>query len=236
MDNGWIKLHRKILLNPICQRPQYLALWVLLLLKANHKPQQVMWNGGILIVKDGQLITGRKQLSSESGIPETTIEDILKFLEGQGQIRQDTTTKYRVITILNWQTHQKSDSKATAKRQQADTNKNVKKDKNVRSNTTTAQSAGDETAQFIHLFKPVNPSLERLYGRQPQREASQRLLKLHPFEWWERFMQAYAVKFPDRFCPKATTPIQLEEKLGQIVGYAEREKREAIKSRNQVVI
>lgn len=32
-------------------------------------------------------------------------------------------------------------------------------------------------------------------------------------------MAAYSVKLEDRYCPKATTPIQLEEKLGSIMAY-----------------
>lgn len=78
----------------------------------------------------------------------------------------------------------------------------------------------DEIAKFIHLFKEINPMIGKLYGRMPQRDAAVRLLKLHPLEWWEKFMVAYAIRLEDRFCPKATTPIQLEEKLGAIMAYA----------------
>jgi len=134
MEQGWIKLHRKILENPIIQKPNYLALWIILLLKANHQDKKFMWNGNIILVKEGQMITGRKELSRETSIPESTIEDILKFLERQHQIQQQKTTKYRIITIVNWVKHQdknsKSDNKATTKQQQTDTNKNEKNEKN----------------------------------------------------------------------------------------------------------
>jgi hypothetical protein len=193
-----------------------------------------MHDGGLLIIKEGQLITSREKLAEASGLSPSTIERALKFLESEQQIEQHTTTKYRLITIVNWKDYQESGQPSG---QPMDSRRHTNKnDKNVKKNTTTAQGADDDTSKFIFLFKPINPSLERLYGRPPQREAAQRLLKLHPLEWWERFMPAYATKFPERFCPKATTPIQLEEKLGQIVGYAERIKRDAVNSRNQVVI
>lgn len=95
--------------------------------------------------------------------------------------------------------------------------KDIHKDKEK----DTEQSSGDEIAQFIHLFKEINPSIGRLYGRPPQRSAAERLLKLHPLSWWEKFIPAYAQKMTERFCPKATTPTQMEEKLGQIYVYAE---------------
>jgi len=80
------------------------------------------------MIKEGQLVTGRKQLSKDTGIPETTIERILEALEKEGQIGQEKNTKYRVITILHWKDYQTSDSKRTANGQQTDTNKNVKKE------------------------------------------------------------------------------------------------------------
>lgn len=130
MENGWIKLHRKIIGKGFYNKSQYFHLWVHLLLCANHDSKEFMWNGNIILVKEGQMITGRKELSQQTGIPQSTIEDILKFLETQHQIRQQKTTKYRLITIVNWVKHQKSDSKsnsrATTEQQQADTNKNVR--------------------------------------------------------------------------------------------------------------
>lgn len=134
MDNGWIKLHRKLLENPIMKRPLWAWLWVVLLLKANHKETKMIWNNNIIIVKEGQFITGRKELSKTSGIPESTIENILKYLENSSQIRQQKTTKYRLITIVNWKDYQKPDNKPTTSRQQADTNKNDNNEKNDKKN------------------------------------------------------------------------------------------------------
>ncbi len=107
-------------------RPAYISLWVHLLMMANHNEAEFMWNGGIIKIQPGQLLTGRKALSERTGIPESSVEDILNFFEKATQIRQQKTTKHRLITILNWEKHQISDNKATTEQQQADTNKNVK--------------------------------------------------------------------------------------------------------------
>jgi len=126
------------------KKPHYLALWVHLLLSANHDESEFMWNGGVLKVKSGQFVTGRKQLSAQSGIPETTVEDILSFLEREQQIRQQKTTKYRLITIVKWGQYQNSDNKATTKRQQADTNKNEKNEKNLLSEANASGTNGKD--------------------------------------------------------------------------------------------
>lgn len=56
-DTGWICLHRKLLDNPICERADYLAVWVHLLLMANHKETTFIWNNKKQTLKAGQLLT-----------------------------------------------------------------------------------------------------------------------------------------------------------------------------------
>lgn len=225
--------------NPVFKNGNHLRVWLYLLLKANHKADKIMWNGGTLEVKEGQLVTGRKAISLDTSISESSIERALKYLEIEQQIEQQKTTKFRLITIIKWKEYQvkensRTDNKRTTNGQQTDTNKNDKKVENDKKDP--AQSAADDPAKFIFLFKPINPTLGRIYGRPHQREAAERLLKLHDLDWWARFMEGYVKKFPEKYCPKATTPIQLEEKLAKIYGYAEGERREEIKQANQVVI
>ncbi len=112
-------------------KPAYVALWVHLLMMANHQDREFLWNGGIIKLKPGQFVTGRKALSEASGVSETTVERILNLFEVEQQIGQQKTTKYRLITILNWDKYQIVDNKRTTSGQQADTNKNDKKVKNV---------------------------------------------------------------------------------------------------------
>lgn len=131
--NGWIKIYRKIQSKGYYKKSEYIHLWIHLLLKANHKEVEFMWNGEVIIIKGGQLLTGRKALSDETGIPESTIERILKLLENEQQIEQEKTTKFRIITIINWkeyQGEQQTDNRWTTNGQQTDTNKNEKNDKN----------------------------------------------------------------------------------------------------------
>ena len=146
---GYVKIYRIVLENPIIKKPVYAWLWTVLLLKTNHKETKMIWNGKVIIIKEGQFITGRKQLSKETNIPESTIERILEYLENEHQIEQQKTTKFRLITIVNWKKYQQvdnnSDNKRTTSGQQADTNKNDKNDKNDKNNSIA------ETAEFDFL-------------------------------------------------------------------------------------
>ena len=131
---GWIKLHRTLEDKGYYKNSKYVHLWIHILLKANHEKNEFMWNNKIMIIKEGQFITGRKQLSLETGLTETTIENILNMFEKEQQIGQQKTTKFRLITVINWKEYQangqQSDNRVTTNGQQSDTNKNDKNDKN----------------------------------------------------------------------------------------------------------
>lgn len=131
MEHGWIKLHRKLLSNPISDKPTWSWLWVVLLLKANHAPTKFIWNGRNITVNEGQFITGRKELSKVSGIHESSVQRILEYLEIEHQIEQQKTTKYRLITILNWKDYQSLDIKANNKRTTSEHKQEVKELKEV---------------------------------------------------------------------------------------------------------
>ena len=141
MKNGYIKLYRTILENPISRKPDYAWLWTIMLLKANHKDNEILWNSKKMKLKAGQFITGRKELSVNSGISESKVYRILKYLKNEQQIEQQTTNKFTIITILNWKKYQGSEqqikqpvnNKRTTSEQQSEhrqeERKNDKKDK-----------------------------------------------------------------------------------------------------------
>lgn len=101
----------------------------------------MIWNGHTIVIHEGQLITGRDKLSEITGIPHTTIDRILEYLENEGQIGQQKTTKYRLITILNWKDYQERASNG----HQTGTNKNEKKDKNIPASSETSLVLDEET-------------------------------------------------------------------------------------------
>ncbi|MCE1165314.1 MAG: hypothetical protein LWX07_07930 [Bacteroidetes bacterium] len=133
-NKGWISVYRQLTDKGFYKKSSYVHLWIHLLLKANHKPKEFPVDGIDTKINAGQLLTGRKKLSEDTGIPETTIERILKRFENEHQIGQQKTNKYRVITILNWNNYQSSDrttdNNRTATGQQMDTNNNAKNEKN----------------------------------------------------------------------------------------------------------
>jgi hypothetical protein len=166
MDLGWVKIHRRIEKKGYYTKSEYVHLWIHLLLKANHERKEFMFNNQIMVVKQGQLLTGRKQLSEETGISESTLERILKLFENEHQIEQQKTTKYRVITILHWKEYQVSDNKVdnkwTTDGQQMDTNKNIKNDKNDKNTNIKDYMVRQEFEKFWDLYDKKRGDKEKL--------------------------------------------------------------------------
>jgi len=138
---GYIKLYRNLLDNPVMQKPDYLSVWIYLLLKANHKITTFIFNNKTIELQPGQLVTGRKKLSRATGISESQIYKILNYFEMEHQIEQQKNNRFTLISILNWQDYQgngttkeqQSNSKVTTTRQPRNTyknDKNVKNEKN----------------------------------------------------------------------------------------------------------
>ena len=137
---GWIKLHRSLLDKGWAKKPEYLQLWVVLLLLASHDDREYFWNGKTIILKSGQIITGRKALSQKTGIDENKIERILKCFKSEQQIEQRKTNTSRLISIINYKKFQSNEqpfeqrvnNDRTTSEQRVNTNKELKKDNNER--------------------------------------------------------------------------------------------------------
>ena len=160
-NSGWIKIYRKILENPVVTKDaEHFIVWIYLLLNATHKERQVVWGSEVITLKPGQLITGRKVISSATKVNESKVKRILNLFKKCSQIDQQTNRHSSLITILSWDDYQKSDQQMTNKwptddqqmtnnrptdDQQMTTNKNVKKKKNVNNdkNAKKPRLAGD---------------------------------------------------------------------------------------------
>lgn len=138
MDNGWIKLHRKLLDNPLMARPAYRALWIEILLRATHNGTSVMFEGKRVRLEPGQFTTGTLALSKATGVPRGTVVRILETFKNEHQIEQRTDHQCSMITVLKWKEYQSGeqpngqrvDNEWTTNGQRVDTKQECKNDKN----------------------------------------------------------------------------------------------------------
>ena len=99
---GWIKIHHKLLDWEWFKEDGMVKIFLNLLLRASFKDNVC---DGINIQR-GQLITGRKQLMEETGLTEQTVRTCLKRLQSTGEIMVESTHRYSIITIVNFDVYQ----------------------------------------------------------------------------------------------------------------------------------
>lgn len=135
---GWIKLHRKILGNPIFLKPDLYQLFSYCLLRANHSETKIIWNGEEETMEKGCFITGRKAIAIDTGQNESAVYRRLKVLEKLNMISVKSNNKYSIIKVLNYciyqgsefESEQPANNQRTTTEQPANTDKNVNNGKN----------------------------------------------------------------------------------------------------------
>jgi predicted transcriptional regulator len=123
MYRGYITVWRKIQDSFFYKDSEYVHLWVHLLIKACSQDQSFMFAGKRQSLKRGQLLTGLKKLSYETGIEWHKCERILKCLKNENLIEKQNYSKFSVITILNYDEHnEKQSEKRMRSKREADEN------------------------------------------------------------------------------------------------------------------
>jgi hypothetical protein len=149
---GWIKIHRQILENPIiCKDSDYLSIWIYLLLNATHKEIPALFKGKKIILQPGQLITGRKSMSEKLKISESKIYRVINEYKSEQQIEQQTSNKNSLITILNWNKYQQSE-------QQNEQQMNNKR--------TTTEHKQECKEYYINLFNKYKARIDNENARE----------------------------------------------------------------------
>ena len=85
---------------------EYLYLWIYLITHVNHRDKKAIIGNKVILVKRGQLLTSRKRLSMDTKIQESKVERLLTLLESEHEIQQQKTSRYRIITISNYEKYE----------------------------------------------------------------------------------------------------------------------------------
>lgn len=135
---GYVKLYRSLGESEIFQNEKLLKVFIWCLLKATHKEREQRVGRQKVELQEGQFVFGRNTASIELNMAPSTLWDYMKLLEERHTINIKSNNKFSIITVEKWAMYQckeeitdiKVDKKQTSNKQQMDTNKNVKNDKN----------------------------------------------------------------------------------------------------------
>lgn len=141
--DGWIKLHRKFLEWEWFKVDEMVKLFIYLLLSANFEEKK--WQG--VTIKRGQLLTGINSLHEATKISHQTLKTCLSRLEKTGEINKQSTNKYTIITVCNYDSYQ--DNQTTTNNQ---TNQPLTNDQQ----TTNKQLTTTKELKELEEIKEIN--------------------------------------------------------------------------------
>jgi hypothetical protein len=145
--NGHITLDRKILEWEWYTDTNTKIVFIHLLLTACWKDTR--WQGRI--IKRGQLVTSIPSLCTALSLSTREVRTALSHLCSTGEIDRQTTAKYSVITVLNYDLYQTSDSQTTVKRQTKRQSESVENDRQNDSQNLPANGSTARLSEGEHL-------------------------------------------------------------------------------------
>ncbi|HFE4305318.1 TPA: DnaD domain protein [Staphylococcus aureus] len=149
---GWISIDRSIQNHWLFKEKRTFSkfeAWIYLLMEANHSKAKVAIGNQIVTVERGQRLTSILTLSDLFNWSRFKVKTFLDLLESDGMLEVKTTSKYTLITIVNYDFYQseqgrnqhqndikptskqhQSNINPTSKQHQTNTNNNDNKDNN----------------------------------------------------------------------------------------------------------
>jgi hypothetical protein len=219
MYRGYVKLWRKLEDSQIFQNEKALKIWIWILIKANHQKNTVLFGRQKINLDKGQFIMGLNKASEHLCLAKSTIHFWINYLKDLGQVELKKTNKYTIITILNWDDYQDTETQMELKKNsngtQKETNKNggyiIKNEKEIILNS----GQSPQVQEILKIFYEINPTLN--FGNTTQRKAADNLIKKIGVEKAVAFARAAVAVFGKQYAPTITTPLQLEQKLADLV-------------------
>lgn len=145
MEDSYIKILRKLKNWEWYKKPNMVHLFIHLLISANFIKGKFQG----VDVERGQVITGIKKLSSDTGISEQSLRTCLKRLKLTGEITIKSTSEFSLITIVKYNDYQQYEKKVTYK----STIKSTSNQHSINIQSTTIEEGKEEEERISKVYR-----------------------------------------------------------------------------------
>ena len=189
-----------------------------------------------LAISTGKCFSSNQYLANELCKSKVQIDTMLRKLEKLGYIERTRIYKRNSKQIdSRLITHILKLSIPILKNKDTPTLKNKEDridilEKNIDNISIVEPKSSTEINKLIKLFEPINPSYKTLFGNNTQRKALERLLKEHGLEKVESMIKSLPEVIIKPYAPRVTTPLQLEQKLGELVIFTSQERNKNVRT------
>lgn len=106
MNNGWIKIHRKLAEHWLYQDSKFLHWWIDILLSANFEDKKVLIKGALYDCKRGQSVYSLDTWAKRWGTDKSKVRRFLSMLESDGMITLENISVSTRLTICKYECYQ----------------------------------------------------------------------------------------------------------------------------------
>ena len=92
----------------------------------------------------------------------------------------------------------------------------------------TSETVAPQVSEVIKLFEDINPAVAKMYGNKTQRASCQRMLEKYGIEKIQQLVAVLPKTNTMKYAPTITTPLQLEDKMAQLVAFIQKEQSNQI--------
>ena len=103
---GWIKLQKSISEHWLWEDPVILKAWIDLLISVNYTDKKVLFNGKLITVKAGQIITSIRKLSERWGCTRRKASKIITLFTSDNMVELKTDRNGTLLTVVNYSKYQ----------------------------------------------------------------------------------------------------------------------------------
>ena len=137
MENSWIRLHRKLMDDPLYFAEPFTKMqaWIDLLLLANFADRVTFIRGNRVTIKRGQVAYSREWFSGRWRWSRGKIDRFLDMLERENMIGRQKSAVITCISILNYDTYQDNGSTDRSVNRSADRSANRSADRSANRST-----------------------------------------------------------------------------------------------------
>jgi hypothetical protein len=168
MDEGWLKLHRKIIRSRVFANPELCQLWIWCLAKASNRERWATIKTGRgtreVHIMPGQFIFGRHVAANELGCTPSSARNRMKKLKTIGKVDIKVDNQYSLVTVVNWGTYnsplehsghqsgQRSNNEVTTRGQREDTDKKVRRKEGKKKESLSTHVDGPDLLEAEKRF------------------------------------------------------------------------------------
>jgi hypothetical protein len=145
MSTGWISLHRQSKEHWLydCKPFDEWHAWQDILLSVNHEPRKVLFDGKLLPVNAGQMITSLSKLTEKWGWNRSKTRRFLELLQSDGMVELFRNKNGTLVTVVNWAKFQSRETQMKQSRNTGETKRDTNNNDNNENKREDARARED---------------------------------------------------------------------------------------------